>query len=204
MCRLIVADNALFGIDIGTTNYSVCIYETPHDMSFLTENTKASFPSLVTCSKTKERDFLFCQGTKKHSECTICETKRLIGMHFDSPEIQELVKNKHLESFALILDKGGRVKVEFVKGRKTLTMDPWEVSSTILRHLHGLVCKKFNYDDATKVKAVISIPANFTHFRRAETMRAGRWWASTWCGSSTSRRQRRSRSCRRRRRQINE
>ena len=116
------ADNSFFGTDIGTTSCSVCFFQTPHDLSFIKDNTKTDFPSVVTCSKTKEKDFLFCQGAKKHSECTLCESKRLLGMRFDDPNIQELVKNKHFDSLTLVPDKGGWVKVKFVKGGKTFFM----------------------------------------------------------------------------------
>ena len=88
-------------------------------------------------------------------------------MHHDDPRIQELVKNKHFDGFTLVPDKGGHVKVEFVKGGKTLSMDPWKDSSMTLRHLHRLSCPRFNDDTAAKIKAVISVPANFTHFQRA-------------------------------------
>ena len=52
------ADNAFFGIDIGTTSCSVCVFQTPHDMSFITENMEINFPSVLTCSKSKEKSFL--------------------------------------------------------------------------------------------------------------------------------------------------
>ena len=52
-------------------------------------------------------------------------------------------------------------------------MDPWKDSSMTLRHLHGLICQRFNYDASKRINAVIGVPANFTHFQRAETMRAG-------------------------------
>ena len=147
------ADNAFFGIDLGTTSCSVCCYQTPHDLSFITENTKASLPSVVTCSKTKDTDLLFCQAAEKHSESIICESKRLLGMRYDDPRIQVLVKNKHFDSFALISDRGGRVKVEFAKGGKTLSMYPWKISSMTIRHIHGLICQRFNYDTDAKIKA---------------------------------------------------
>ena len=68
----------------------------------------------------------------------------------------------------------GRVR----QGRKDAFESPWKVSPTTLRHLHGLFCRRFNFNTATKIKAVISVPANITRFQRAETMPAGRWRAS--------------------------
>ena len=70
------------------------------------------------------------------------------------------------------------MKVEFVKGGKILSMCPWKISAMTLRHFHGLICKRFNNDTATKVRAVISVPAFSTHFQCAETMRAGATGAS--------------------------
>ena len=81
--------------------------------------------------------------------------------------IQECVKNKHFDSFALISDRGGRVKDEFVKGGKTLPMYPWNDSSMTIRHIHGLTCKRFDYDTDAKIKAVISVRAYFTRFQCA-------------------------------------
>ena len=57
-------------------------------------------------------------------------------------------------------------------------MNPPKLSSMTLRHLHRQSCQRFNDDAATKVKAVISVPAYFTHFRRAETMLVGAMGAS--------------------------
>ena len=97
----------------------MCVYQTPHDPSFITENMETDFPSVIACSKTKGKGFLYCQGAEKHSECTLCESKRLLGMCHDNPHIQELIKKKHFDVFTLVPDKGGRVKVEFVKGGKS-------------------------------------------------------------------------------------
>ena len=99
-------------------------------------------------------------------------------MRHDIHKIQELVGRKHFDLFTIISDNGGRVKVRFTKGGRTVSMYPWKDRAMTLRHLHGLVCRRFNYDTAAKIRAVISVPAYFTHFQRAETMPAGRWRAS--------------------------
>ena len=161
-----------FGIDLGTTYSSVCFCQKPDSPAFLTDKNRVNIPSAVSFSD-DGGDFLFGEDAEKHPEHLLCETKRLLGMHFDSPEVQELIKNKHFDGFTLVPDEGGRVKIEFEKGGEKVSMYPWEVTAMFLKHLHGLICQRFNYDAATKIKAVISVPAYFSHFQRAETMRAG-------------------------------
>ena len=168
-----MAENAFFGTNLGAMYCSVYIFRVQQDQTYLKENTKTNFLSVVSFSETKDIEFLFCHEVEKHPECTLYESKRLLGMRYDDPRIKELVRNNHFDSFTIVSDSDGRVKVEFVKGGKTLSMYPWKVSSTLLRHLHGLAYKRFDDDAATKTKAVIGVPVNLTHFQRAETMRAG-------------------------------
>ena len=134
-----VADNAFFGIDLRTTYSPVCFchFRSQQDPTCLKESTKTDFPSIVSFSETKDAEFLFCHDAEKHTECALSETKRLLGMRYDDPMVKELIRRKHFESFAIVSDSGGRVKVEFVKGGRTLSTYPWKVSSMTLRHLQG-------------------------------------------------------------------
>ena len=71
---------------------------------------KTDFTAVVSFSETMDTEFLFCQAAEKHSESTLCESKGLLGgVHYDSPNIQEL-KKKHFDSFTIVSHKGGHVR----------------------------------------------------------------------------------------------
>lgn len=165
----------IIGIDLGTTNSAVAIYE--NDQAKIYENSlgKRTTPSVVALKKTKDKktgevsqEWIVGENAKRGSAVnplnTIYGVKRLIGRRFDDDEVQKM---QALSSYTIVPGPNGDAWVE-VDGK---AMAPAEISAKILRELKEAVEKQIG-EEITE--AVITVPAYFDDAQRKATRDAGK------------------------------
>jgi molecular chaperone DnaK len=165
----------IIGIDLGTTNSAVAIYE--NDQAKIYENSlgKRTTPSVIALKKTKDKktgevsqEWIIGENAKRQSAVnplnTIYGVKRLIGRRFDDPEVQKM---QALSSYTIVPGPNGDAWVE-VDGKK---MAPAEISAKVLRELKEAVEKQIG-EEITE--AVITVPAYFDDAQRKATRDAGK------------------------------
>jgi molecular chaperone DnaK len=94
---------------------------------------------------------------------TVFSVKRLMGMRFDSPEVQKLKKDY---PYAIVEGKNGMASVE-IEGK---VYTPQEISAKILQKLKADAEK---FLGQTITEAVITVPAYFNDSQRTATKEAG-------------------------------
>ncbi len=155
---------ATIGIDLGTTNSAVAVFEAGEAKIIPNAEGKNTTPSIVAF--TDKGDVLVGESAKRQAVTnptgTVEAVKRIMGMQFSEPkckEAQEKVQYK-------IVDKNGLAAVE-IQGK---VYTPQEISSKILTKLK---------DDAEAylgqkvTDAVITVPAYFNDSQRKATQEAG-------------------------------
>jgi len=156
----------IIGIDLGTTNSCVSIMEGTQAKVIMNQEGGRTTPSVVALSDTGER--LVGQVAKRQAitnpENTVFGVKRLIGRKYDSPEIQEDIKNL---PFAIEKASNGDACIN-LKGRQH---SPAEISSFILAQIKKDV-EAFLGEKVTD--AVITVPAYFNDSQRQATKDAGK------------------------------
>ena len=165
----------IIGIDLGTTNSAVAIYE--NDQAKIYENStgKRTTPSVVALRTTKDKktkqvigqEWIVGDNAKNQSAAnplsTLYGVKRLIGRRFDDPEVAKMAE---LASYKIVKAPNGDAWVE-VDGK---AMAPAEISAKILRELKEAVEKQIG-EEITE--AVITVPAYFNDAQRKATRDAG-------------------------------
>ena len=172
------------GVDNGTTTSSVCVVNqietkmvkfgtsdiTPSIVQFPTQEELEELPGSPSLPPTElETGYRACEDVTDAVNI-LHETKRLIGMKYDNEHIQELILKNHFESFKIVCDKDGWVMLAFYVGDRVVTKYPWEISAMVLKHLREQTQR--HNTTQTPIKAVVSVPAYFTHFQRADTIKA--------------------------------
>lgn len=156
----------IIGIDLGTTNSAVAIFEGGEPR--IVENAEGSrtTPSTVAIAKTNER--LVGMSAKRQSvtnpKNTIFGIKRFMGHRFED----EVIKNaKETVPFEISPTKDGGIQVKL--GEKFYS--PEEVSSMILQKLKADVEEHLG---EKITEAVITVPAYFNDSQRKATKDAGK------------------------------
>ncbi|WP_155370133.1 molecular chaperone DnaK [Catellatospora vulcania] len=152
------------GIDLGTTNSVIAVFEGGQPTVIQNAEGARTTPSVVAFTDAGER--LVGQLARRQAilnpKGTIYSAKRFIGRHFD--EISEEAK---AVAFDVVPGPEGLVRFD-VKGKM---YSPEEISAQVLRKL---------VDDASKflgekvTQAVITVPAYFNDAQRTATKDAGR------------------------------
>ncbi|MFH1192446.1 MAG: molecular chaperone DnaK [bacterium] len=154
----------ILGIDLGTTNSCVAIFEGGEPKVLENKEGARTTPSIVAISKTGER--LVGQIAKRqavtNSENTLFSIKRLIGRRFNDEEVQEDIKTMPYK----IVKAGEGVKIKM--GNKEHT--PQEISAMILQKLKADAEEKIG---GKIEEAVITVPAYFDDAQRQATKDAG-------------------------------
>jgi molecular chaperone DnaK len=154
----------ILGIDLGTTNSCMVIIEGGEPRVLENAEGNRTTPSVVAITKSGER--LVGQLAKRQAvtnpQNTIYSVKRLIGRHFNDPEVQRDLKTLPYQ----MVQAGEGVKVKM--GDKDYT--PQEISAMILQ--------KLKQDAEAKLgekitEAVITVPAYFNDDQRKATKDAG-------------------------------
>ncbi|MCA9982725.1 MAG: molecular chaperone DnaK [Anaerolineales bacterium] len=158
----------IVGIDLGTTNSVIAVYEGGEATVISTAEGGRVAPSVVAFTKNKER--LVGQTAKRQAtinpENTVFSVKRLIGRRFDDPEVAETMKRVPYE---IVKGSSGDVRVKIpATGREYAAQ---EISAMILSKLKQ---DAENYLGEPVSKAVITVPAYFNDSQRQATKDAGK------------------------------
>jgi len=156
----------IIGIDLGTTNSAVAIYE--NDSSKIITNSlgKRTTPSVVALNK--KGSWVVGDTAKNqaitNAQKTLYGIKRLIGRRFDDPEVTKMAE---LSPYKIVKGDNGDAWVE-IDGK---AMAPAEISAKILRDLKSAV-EKYLGEEVTE--AVVTVPAYFNDAQRQATKNAGK------------------------------
>ncbi|HCS23371.1 MAG TPA: molecular chaperone DnaK [Alphaproteobacteria bacterium] len=164
----------IIGIDLGTTNSAVAIYENDQAKIYENQLGKRTTPSVVALKKTRDKqsgevssEWIVGENAKRGAVAnplnTIYGVKRLIGRKFADPEVQKI---QALSSYKIVPAPNGDAWVE-VDGK---AMAPAEISAKVLRDLKEAVEKQIG---EPITEAVITVPAYFNDDQRRATRDAG-------------------------------
>jgi molecular chaperone DnaK len=152
----------IIGIDLGTTNSAMAVMESGQAKIIPNAEGGNTTPSVVAPGANlvgvaaKRQQVVNPRGT-------VFSVKRLIGMKYNSPEVQKLKKNYPYE---IVEGKNGMAEVKV--DDKTYT--PQEISAKILTKLKT---DAETYLGSKVTEAVITVPAYFNDSQRTATKEAG-------------------------------
>jgi molecular chaperone DnaK len=154
----------VLGIDLGTTNSAMAIVEGGSPVIVENKEGVRTTPSMIAMSKTNERlvGLLAKRQAVTNPENTLFSIKRLIGLHFNDPEVERDMKTMPYK----IVKAGEGVKV--LMGGKEYT--PQEISAMVLSKLKADAEEKLGQ---SITEAVITVPAYFDDSQRKATIEAG-------------------------------
>ena len=156
----------VIGIDLGTTNSCVCLYES--SVAHVIPNAEGSRtpPSMVAFTPDGQR--LVGNIAKRQAvanpQNTVFATKRLMGRKFKTPEVQRM---QMTAPFKIAANDNGDAAV-VVHGKR---YSPPEIGAFVLRALKESAQE---YTEATIKDAVVAVPAYFDDAQRQATRDAGR------------------------------
>jgi molecular chaperone DnaK len=154
----------IIGIDLGTTNSAVSIYENGEAKIITNKEGKNTTPSVVAF--TNNGDVLVGESAKRQSvtnpKNTIYSIKRIMGLMFSEEKAKEAKSKLNYE----VVDKNGLCAVNI--NDKVYT--PQELSAKILSKLK-LDAEEFLGEKV--IDAVITVPAYFNDAQRKATQEAG-------------------------------
>ncbi len=154
----------VIGIDLGTTNSCVAVYEGGEAKIIPNKEGKNTTPSVVAF--TDKGEVLVGDPAKRQAitnpEKTITSIKRIMGLMMD----EEKAKEAHDKVTYNIVDKNGMAAVQVAD--KVYT--PQEISAKILGKLKE---DAESYIGSTVTDAVITVPAYFNDAQRKATKEAG-------------------------------
>jgi len=157
----------VIGIDLGTTNSCVSIYENGKQIVIPNSEGGRTTPSIVAF--TQDGQTLIGGPAKRQAVTnpanTFFEVKRLIGRKFEDAEVQKDISHV---SYKIIKASSGDAWVADKDGKQ---FAPAQISAEVLRYL-----KKTAEDflGKTVTKAVVTVPAYFNDSQRQATKDAGK------------------------------
>jgi molecular chaperone DnaK len=156
----------VIGIDLGTTNSCVALYDDGDPQIIANAEGARTTPSIVAFSGTGEK--LVGQIAKRQSvtnpENTVYAAKRLIGRKFDTEEVQRFAK---IAPFKIDGAENGDARI-VVDGRP---YSPQEISAMVLGRMRETAS---DFVGEPIEDAVITVPAYFDDSQRQATQDAGR------------------------------
>ena len=154
----------VIGIDLGTTNSCVAVYEAGEAKIISNKEGKNTTPSIVAF--TDKGDILVGEPAKRQAitnpEKTIYSIKRIMGLMMDEEHAKDAMDKVGYK----IVNKSGAAAVE-IDGK---TYTPQEISAKILMKLKT---DAESYLGSTVTDAVITVPAYFNDAQRKATQEAG-------------------------------
>lgn len=155
------------GIDLGTTNSCVGVWQNDHVEIIANDQGNRTTPSIVSFS---DEERLIGDGAKamlsSNATNTVFDAKRLIGQKFNDPKIQEALKHFSYN----VKNKEGKpyAQVQFKNEEKTFS--PEEISAMVLTKMKETAEA---YLGSKVTDAVITVPAYFNDSQRQATKDAG-------------------------------
>ena len=154
----------VIGIDLGTTNSCVAVYEAGEAKIISNKEGKNTTPSIVAF--TEKGDILVGEPAKRQAitnpEKTIYSIKRIMGLMMDEEHAKDAMDKVGYK----IVNRNGAAAVE-IAGK---TYTPQEISAKILTKLKT---DAESYLGSTVTDAVITVPAYFNDAQRKATQEAG-------------------------------
>lgn len=154
----------VIGIDLGTTNSAMAVYEGNEAKIITNKEGKNTTPSIVAF--TDKGEILVGEPAKRQAitnpQKTIYSIKRIMGLMFNEDKAKEAEKRLPYK----IVDRNGACAIEIAD--KTYT--PQEISAKILMKLKE---DAESYLGESVTEAVITVPAYFNDAQRKATKEAG-------------------------------
>ncbi len=154
----------VIGIDLGTTNSAMAVYEGNESKIIANKEGKNTTPSIVAF--TDKGEILVGESAKRQAvtnpEKTIYSIKRIMGLMFNEDKAKEAEKRLPYK----IVDRNGACAIE-ISGK---VYTPQEVSAKILMKLKE---DAESYLGESVTEAVITVPAYFNDSQRKATKEAG-------------------------------
>ncbi|MEA3498903.1 MAG: Hsp70 family protein, partial [Campylobacterota bacterium] len=154
----------VIGIDLGTTNSCVAVYEAGEAKIISNKEGKNTTPSIVAF--TDKGDILVGEPAKRQAitnpEKTIYSIKRIMGLMMEEEHAKDAMDKVGYK----IVNRSGAAAVE-ISGK---TYTPQEISAKILTKLKT---DAEAYLGSTVTDAVITVPAYFNDAQRKATQEAG-------------------------------
>jgi molecular chaperone DnaK len=155
---------ATIGIDLGTTNSCVAVYEAGEAKIITNKEGKNTTPSIVAF--TDKGEVLVGDSAKRQAitnpQKTIYSIKRIMGLMIDEDHTKDAISKVGYK----IVNRNGAAAVE-IDGK---TYTPQEISAKILMKLKA---DAENYLGQEVTDAVITVPAYFNDAQRKATQEAG-------------------------------
>ena len=156
----------IIGIDLGTTNSCVAIFEGGNVKIIENSEGERTTPSIV--AYTDDGQVLVGRSAKRQSvmnaKGTVFAAKRLIGRRFDDKETQKAIQHS---PFTIFKNDNGDAWVD-VKGKK---LAPPQISAEVLMKMKKTA---EDYLGEAVTEAVVTVPAYFNDSQRQATKDAGR------------------------------
>ncbi|GAA7244823.1 molecular chaperone DnaK [Helicobacter pylori] len=154
----------VIGIDLGTTNSAMAVYEGNEAKIIANKEGKNTTPSIVAF--TDKGEILVGESAKRQAvtnpEKTIYSIKRIMGLMFNEDKAKEAEKRLPYK----IVDRNGACAIE-ISGK---VYTPQEISAKILMKLKK---DAESYLGESVTEAVITVPAYFNDSQRKATKEAG-------------------------------
>lgn len=155
--------NKIIGIDLGTTNSCVAVYEAGEAQVITNAEGKRTTPSVIGFTKDGERKV--GDPAKRQAitnpKNTVYSIKRYMGMNYD--KLKDADKNVPYN----LINDNNLPKVD-IEGKK---YTPQEISSMILQKMKKTAEDYLGYE---VTKAVVTVPAYFDDRQRQATIEAGK------------------------------
>lgn len=157
---------AIVGIDLGTTNSCVALIEGGSPVVIPNEEGSRVTPSVVAFT---EDDSRFSGAIAKRQavinpSSTVYGVKRLIGRHYDTPEVQKALG---LAPYEIVRSESGDAWIEI----NSKLLSPQEISAIVLSKMKQVAEEYLGYKT---LDAVITVPAHFNDLQRQATKDAGK------------------------------
>lgn len=162
------SETTIAGIDLGTSNSSIGVVKDGVVVIVTDYSGNRVIPSVISFLKS---GILYGQEAKKkmvqHPENTIYHIKRILGLQYSDPTVQEEIKSV---PFTITKDHFGRpiISVEFANGRQYFNVET--LNDMLISYLVGLAEQ---YTNRKIHDIVITCPAYFTENQRRSVMDAG-------------------------------
>ncbi|WP_187936918.1 molecular chaperone DnaK [Helicobacter pylori] len=154
----------VIGIDLGTTNSAMAVYEGNEAKIIANKEGKNTTPSIVAF--TDKGEILVGESAKRQAvtnpEKTIYSIKRIMGLMFNEDKAKEAEKRLPYK----VVDRNGACAIE-ISGK---VYTPQEISAKILMKLKE---DAESYLGESVTEAVITVPAYFNDSQRKATKEAG-------------------------------
>ena len=160
----------IIGIDLGTTNSCVSIFDSNGSVRII-ENSEGARTTPSIVAYTDDQTLVGAPAKRQavtNPKNTIFAAKRLIGRRFEDSEVQ---KDISVVPYKIVKSNNGDAWVEVNRNRKGEALSPQQISAEILKKMKETA---ESYLGEKVTEAVITVPAYFNDSQRQATKDAGR------------------------------